>query len=117
MYGGGMRQAGILAAAGLYALDHHRARLRDDHANARAFAERLAGARHLRVDPARVQTNMVMVDLDRGTAAAVVERARGSGILLGAFGPRRIRVVTHLDVDRAGVMRAADLIAEIAASL
>jgi threonine aldolase len=117
MYGGGMRQAGILAAAGLYALDHHRARLRDDHANARALAERLAGARHLRVDPARVQTNMVMVDLDRGTAAAVVERARGAGILLGAFGPRRIRIVTHLDVDRAGVTRAADVIAEIAASL
>jgi threonine aldolase len=117
MYGGGMRQAGVLAAAGLYALDHHRMRLRDDHANARALAERLAGARNLRVDPARVQTNMVMVDLDRGTAATVVERARASGVLLGAFGPRRIRVVTHLDVDRAGVTRAADLIAELAASL
>jgi threonine aldolase len=117
MYGGGMRQAGVLAAAGLYALDHHRARLRDDHANARTLAERLAGARHLRVDPARVQTNMVMVDLDRGTAAAVVERARASGVLLGAFGPRRLRIVTHLDVDRAGVTRASDVIAEIAASL
>ena len=117
MWGGGMRQAGILAAAGLHALDHHRARLRDDHANARALAERLAGARHVRVDPASVQTNMVLIDLDRGTAAAVAERARESGVLLGPFGARRIRAVTHLDVDRAGVMRAGDVIADIAASL
>jgi threonine aldolase len=117
MYGGGMRQAGILAAAGLHALDHHRARLRDDHANARALAERLAGARNVRVDPTRVQTNMAMIDLERGTSAAVVDRARQAGVLLGAFGARRIRVVTHLDVDRTAVMRAADVIAEIAASL
>ncbi|HEY0990289.1 MAG TPA: low-specificity L-threonine aldolase [Kofleriaceae bacterium] len=117
MWGGGMRQAGILAAAGLHALDHHRARLRDDHANARTLAERLAGARHVRVDPATVQTNMVLIDLDRGTAAAVAERARESGVLLGPFGARRIRAVTHLDVDRAGVMRAGDVIADIAASL
>ena len=117
MWGGGMRQAGILAAAGLHALDHHRARLRDDHANARALAERLAGARNLRVDPTRVQTNMVMIDLDRGASAALAERARESGVLLGSFGARRIRAVTHLDVDRAGVMRAGDVIAEIAASL
>jgi threonine aldolase len=117
MYGGGMRQAGILAAAGLYALDHHRARLRDDHANARALAERLVGARNVRTDPTRVQTNMAMIDLERGTSAAVVDRAREAGVLLGAFGARRIRVVTHLDVDRPAVMRAADVIAEIAASL
>jgi threonine aldolase len=117
MYGGGMRQAGILAAAGLYALDHHRARLAEDHANARALAERLAGARNLRIDPARIQTNIAMVDLERGTAAAVVQQARAAGVLLGASGPQRIRVVTHLDVDRAGVLRAADVIAGIAAAL
>jgi len=116
MYGGGMRQAGILAAAGLHALDHHRARLADDHANARALAERLAGARHVRIDPARVQTNIVMIELDRGSPAAVVERARASGILLGLSGAHRIRAVTHLDVDRAAVMRAADVIAELAAA-
>ncbi|HEX2689531.1 MAG TPA: low-specificity L-threonine aldolase [Kofleriaceae bacterium] len=117
MYGGGMRQAGILAAAGLYALDHHRARLRDDHANARVLAERLAGAKHVRVDPSRVQTNIVMIDLERGTPAAVVEQARKAGVLLGALGPHRIRAVTHLDVDRAGVQRAGEVIAEIVASL
>ena len=117
MWGGGMRQAGILAAAGLHAIDHHRSRLRDDHANARALAERLAGVRNLRVDPTRVQTNIVIIDLDSGTAAAVAERARASGVLVGPSAARRIRAVTHLDVDRAGVLRAGDVIAEIAASL
>jgi threonine aldolase len=117
MYGGGMRQAGILAAAGLHALEHHRARLRDDHANARALAERLAGARNVRIDPARVQTNIVMIELDRGTPAAVIERARAAGVLLGSSGAHRIRAVTHLDVDRAAVLRAGDVIAEIAAAL
>jgi threonine aldolase len=116
MYGGGMRQAGILAAAGLHALDHHRARLRDDHANARALAEALAGAKHVRIDPARVQTNIVMIELDRGTPTAVVDRAREVGVLLGTSGAHRLRAVTHLDVDRAGVLRAAEVIAEIAAS-
>jgi len=117
MLGGGMRQAGVLAAAGLYALDHHRARLADDHASAHALAERLAGAHNVRVDPARVQTNIVMIELDRGTPATVVQRAREAGVLLGTSGARRNRLVTHLDVDRAGVLRAADVIAEIAASL
>jgi threonine aldolase len=116
MYGGGMRQAGILAAAGLYALDHHRLRLRDDHANARALAEALAGARHIRVDPARVETNIVMLELDRGTPAAVLPLAREAGVLLGASGAHRLRAVTHLDVDRAAVLRAAQVIAEIVAS-
>jgi threonine aldolase len=117
MYGGGMRQAGILAAAGLHALEHHRARLRDDHANARALAERLAGATNVRVDPARVQTNIVMIELDRGTPAALIQRARDAGVALGSSGAHRIRAVTHLDVDRAAVLRAGDVIAEIAASL
>jgi threonine aldolase len=117
MYGGGMRQAGILAAAGLYALDHHRARLADDHANARALAERLAGAKNVRIDPARVQTNIVMLELHRGSPAAVIQKARDAGVLLGASGAHRIRAVTHLDVDRAQVMRAAEVIADAAAAL
>jgi threonine aldolase len=117
MYGGGMRQAGILAAAGLHALTHHRARLADDHGNARALAEALAGTSGIHVDPGRVHTNIVMIDLTRGTAQAAIELARASGVLLGAAGPRRIRAVTHLDVDRAGVQRAAHVIAEIAATL
>jgi len=111
MYGGGMRQAGVLAAACSYALDHHRARLVDDHANARALAERTG------VAPARVHTNIVMIDLPRDDAARVVAAARERGVLVAATAPRRVRAVTHLDVDRDGVQRAAAVIAEIAAKL
>ncbi len=112
MHGGGMRQAGVLAAAGVYALDHHRARLPEDHANAKALAEALAGTAGLRVAPP--QTNIVMIDLQRGTAAAAIAQARDAGVLLGAAGPQRIRAVTHLDVDREAVLRAAKVIAEVA---
>jgi threonine aldolase len=116
MYGGGMRQAGILAAAGLYALDHHRERLHEDHANARAFAERLVGARNLRVDPTRVHTNINMLHVERGNPAAVVQQAHEAGVLVGLEG-NRIRAITHLDVDRAAVLRAAEVIANAAAAL
>jgi len=117
MHGGGMRQAGILAAGGLHAVQEHRARLADDHANARLLAEQLAGAKNLVVDLSRVHTNIVMIDLAHGTADAVIAIAREDGILLGSAGPQRIRAVTHLDVDTAGVQRAAKVIAEIAAAL
>ena len=117
MHGGGMRQAGILAAAGAYALEHHRARLIDDHANAKALAEALIGASGITIDLTRVHTNIVMMDFERGTAQAVVELAREEGVLLGTAGPHRVRAVTHLDVDRDGVLRAAKVIAEIAAKL
>jgi threonine aldolase len=117
MYGGGMRQSGMLAAAGLYALEHHRARLVEDHANAKIMAEALAGAPGIRVDLTKVQTNIVMIDFERGTARAVVELAREEGVMLGTAGAQRVRAVTHLDVDRDGVLRAAQVIAEIAAKL
>jgi threonine aldolase len=117
MYGGGMRQAGVLAAAGLYALAHHRERLHEDHDNAKRLAEALAGVPGLSVDTTRVHTNIVMIDLERGAASTLVERAREAGVLLGATGARRVRAVTHLDVDRAGVQRAASIIAAIAAKL
>lgn len=130
MYGGGMRQAGILAAGGLWALDHHRARLGEDHANAKAFVEALVGAKHLRIDASRVHTNIVMIDLERGTTAQMIERAKAQGVLLGAalvgavplasegvLSSQRIRAVMHLDVDRDSVVRAAKIIAELAAQL
>jgi threonine aldolase len=117
MQGGGMRQAGILAAAGLFALEHHRARLVEDHANARAFAETLAEVPGLRVDLANVQTNIVMIGIDRGTVPAFIELAKEEGVLVGQNGTRQVRAVMHLDVDREGVMRAAHVIAEIAAKL
>ena len=117
MYGGGMRQVGVLAAAGLFALEHHRPRLHEDHANAKALAEALIDAPGIAVDITRVQTNIVMIDLERGTAPAVVELAREDGVLIHASGAQRLRAVTHLDVTRDGVLHAAKVIAEIAAKL
>ena len=107
--GGGMRQVGIIAAAGLYALDHHVERLADDHENARFLAERLG------VDPATVETNMVVVD--DVPAPAVAEAAKAQGVLVGQVSARRIRLVTHLDVDRAGVERAAKVLTQVIADI
>jgi threonine aldolase len=115
MFGGALRQAGVLAAAGLYALDHNLARLADDHANARAIAERLARCPGVELDASRVETNIVVFTLaDRAPAAAdVVAAAKARGVLLFAFGPRTLRLVTHLDVDAAQCARAADILADI----
>jgi threonine aldolase len=114
MWGGGMRQAGILAAGALFALDHNRARLRDDHDGARRFAELVAAAPGLRVDLAGVETNIVNVDTD-APAESVARAARALGLLLNASGPKRLRAVTHLDVTRDDVERAAGLLARAAA--
>ncbi|MCW5803450.1 MAG: aminotransferase class I/II-fold pyridoxal phosphate-dependent enzyme [Deltaproteobacteria bacterium] len=115
MHGGGMRQVGILAAAGLHALEHHRARLADDHANARALAETLAHRPGISIDLARVHTNIVMIDLQR-PAEPVVAACRAQGVLVGATAAQRIRAVTHLDVDRDACLRAAQVIAAAVAS-
>ncbi|RMG15283.1 MAG: aminotransferase class I/II-fold pyridoxal phosphate-dependent enzyme [Deltaproteobacteria bacterium] len=100
MYGGGMRQAGILAAAGLYALDHHVERLAEDHARARRLAEGLAALPGLDVDVAAVQTNIVFVEVTApGLDAPTLEaQLRERGVAVGAVGPRRLRLVTHLDI-------------------
>ncbi len=105
MAGGGMRQAGLLAAAALYALDHHVERLADDHALARRLADGLAGIDGLAVQPP--QTNIVFADLTgaaRDSSAALLQHLAGQGVL--ATGLYRLRFVTHLDVDAAGVDRA-----------
>ncbi|MCX5748282.1 MAG: aminotransferase class I/II-fold pyridoxal phosphate-dependent enzyme [Proteobacteria bacterium] len=112
MYGGGMRQAGIIAAGGLYAVAHHRPRLAEDHANARALAELVATSPKVSVELARVQTNIVMIDLLEGTTATVIEQCKAHGVLLGTAGPKRLRAVTHLDADRASVQRAARVIVD-----
>jgi threonine aldolase len=114
MLGGGMRQAGILAAAGLYALEHNRARLVEDHANAKRLGDQLAASPRFKLDGAGVDTNIVIADLDGLDAATLVERARDRGVLLNAIGPRRIRLVTHLDVDRAACEKAAEVLAGVA---
>jgi threonine aldolase len=115
MFGGAMRQSGILAAAGLYALDHNLSELPQDHANARTIAERLGGLRGVRLDLATVQTNIVIFHMTEGApdAAAIAVRAKEAGVLISIFGPRRLRAVTHLDVSRDQTARAADLLARV----
>jgi threonine aldolase len=115
MFGGALRQSGILAAAGLYALDRNVGRLADDHANARTLAERIAALHGVALDLATVQTNIVVFHLAPGlpAAAAIVARAREAGVLISALGPRLVRAVTHLDVDRAACLHAADRLAAI----
>jgi threonine aldolase len=102
MAGGTMRQAGVLAAAALYALDHHIDRLADDHARARRMAEGLQGLAGVAVQAP--QTNMVFIDLPHERAAAVVATLRERGVL--ATGLYQLRLVTHLDVDDVGVDHA-----------
>ena len=107
--GGGMRQAGVLAAAGAHALDHHLERLADDHRRAALIAEAVGAG--------PVETNLVPVDLT-GTdwdGPRLAAAARESGVLLSVVGPRRVRLVTHLDVDDAGAVTAADVVARLLA--
>jgi threonine aldolase len=103
--GGGMRQVGILAAAGLHALDHHVERLAEDHAHARLLAEACG------VDPATVDTNIVVVE--RSDAAAFVEAAAEQGVRVATVGPTAVRMVTHLDVSRADAERAAAVLTRL----
>jgi threonine aldolase len=114
MFGGAMRQAGVLAAAALYALDHNYDRLAEDHANARRLAERLASIPGLVVDAAP-PSNIVMADVPRSLPAAseIVARLEKRGVLCLPFGERRLRFVTHLDVDAAGCERAAAAVAAV----
>jgi threonine aldolase len=113
MLGGAMRQSGILAAAGVYALEHHAGRLGEDHENARVIGTALASRPGVRVDLDRLETNIVVLRLDDGApdAATVVARARDEDVLVLAFGPRTVRAVTHLDVSRADCERAAAVLA------
>ena len=105
--GGAMRQAGIIAAAGVYALEHHVERLADDHDNARRLAEGLAGLPGIKIDPADVETNIVIFDVaGKRDAAQTVAQLLDHGVRMGALGPRTVRAVTHLDIDRAGIDRA-----------
>jgi len=116
MLGGAMRQSGILAAAGLYALDQGMARLAEDHANARAIAERIAQTA-ADIDMATVETNIVIFRLPDPLpdAETVVRRAREQGVLVLAFGPRTVRATTHLDVSAGQCRRAGEILASILA--
>ena len=114
MLGGAMRQAGVLAAAGLHALDHHVERLPEDHPNARTIGGRLASVAGVQIDLERLETNIVVFRLGEGApdAATVVARAKERGVLVMAFAARTVRAVTHLDVTAEDCAAAADVLAE-----
>jgi threonine aldolase len=114
MLGGALRQSGILAAAGLYALDQGFDRLAEDHANARLIAERIAQT-EADIDMATVQTNIVIFRLPPHLpdAATVVRLAQEQGVMVGAFAPRTVRATTHLDVSAAQCRRAGEVLAAI----
>jgi threonine aldolase len=122
MVGGGMRQAGVIAAAGLIALERMVDRLADDHAHARTLAEALAAMPGITVDLASVQTNIVILRIDRGdrarSVAATEELVKGCAarkVKIHAMGPSAIRCVTHKDVDAEDIRRAVEAFRELTA--
>jgi threonine aldolase len=102
MFGGGMRQAGIIAAAGIYALDHHIERLRKDHENAKRLALGLKEIKGLSIHPEQVETNIIIFDIEGAgkTALQVRDEMKKEEVLIHALGKTQIRLVTHLDVSR-----------------
>ncbi len=113
MWGGGMRQVGILAAAALYAIENNRARLAEDHEGAKKLAEKLANVDGLSVDLAGVETNIVNIDT-RAPADVLSRAAKDAGLAINASGERRLRAVVHLDVSKDDLDRAATILARIA---
>jgi threonine aldolase len=111
--GGGMRQAGVLAAAGRYALNHHIGRLADDHARAQRLAQALEPLGI--ADPKRVRTNIVALDLARAAldAPSLAAAARAQGVLVSVLGPRNARLVTHLDIDDTGIELASAVLTAV----
>jgi threonine aldolase len=107
--GGTMRQAGILAAAASYALEHHRARLRDDHQHATLLAQHASKIEGVKV--VTPETNIVMLDV--ADAGSVVSKLKERGVLMSQFTPTRVRAVTHLDVDKAAIEKAADELTKV----
>jgi threonine aldolase len=109
MLGAGMRQAGILAAAALFAIAHHRDRLTEDHEHARLFAEKVrSGVDAPEVTVAQPETNIVSIDLPAAAAEIAIAKAKENGLLVATIFPTRLRAVFHLDVSRADVQKAAE---------
>jgi threonine aldolase len=117
--GGAMRQAGIIAAGGVYALRHHVSRLAEDHDNAKAFARGIAGLRGIALDPAHVETNIVIFDVAGTglTAQALADRllATPANVRCSVMGESRLRAVTHLDVSRKQIDAAVEAMAAVTA--
>ncbi len=114
--GGGMRQAGILAAAALYALDHHIDRLADDHANARLFAEQVTAAVPAAIDLEHLATNIVVMDAGERLAADVIAAAADRGVRISKVGAHQLRAVTHLGIDADQCREAGRIVGELLAS-
>jgi threonine aldolase len=115
MFGGAMRQVGIFAAAGFYAIEHNFKKLEEDHKNAKLIASRLAECKKVIIDLSTVQTNIIIFQLSKNSidANSVVSKAREEGVLIFAFGSKTIRAVTHLDVTREQCKKAAGILASI----
>ncbi len=111
MFGGGMRQAGVIAAAALYALDHNIERLAEDHQNAKRLGEALAATGRVSIDLDMVETNIVYFDIDPGfgTAQQVCDRLHEDGVWMMGVSPQRVRAVTHLDVSSAAIDKAIEV--------
>ncbi len=114
LFGGGMRQAGVIAAAALYALDHHIDRLAEDHDNARRLGDAIRQMEGLRLVPDEIDTNIVIFQVDArlGSANELAARLKDAGLLALSVGPRLIRMVTHLDVTRRDIDEAAGILRE-----
>jgi threonine aldolase len=108
MFGGGMRQVGIIASAGIYALDHHLERLKEDHQNAKRLGVGLKEFKGVSIDPRHVETNIVIFDVanTRIAAVEVAEAMKKEGVLIHAFSKTQIRLVTHLDVTTEDIEKA-----------
>ncbi|MCC6511456.1 MAG: low specificity L-threonine aldolase, partial [Pirellulaceae bacterium] len=118
LFGGGMRQVGILAAAAQYALQHNVSRLADDHAHAKLLGEAVASTRGLSLPAAKIETNMVIfrVSPELGTSVNFVSRLAEHGIGALPFGPQLVRLVTHMDVSQAQILQACDVLKKLGAS-
>jgi len=115
IFGGGMRQAGILAAGGLYALEHHIPRLKEDHDNAKNLALQLQKISTVLVDPDRVETNIVVFEVDQRERSTpeLLQAFKEAGVLLNAMGDWVFRAVTHLDVDEQDMEKAAHILSSV----
>lgn len=119
MFGGGMRQVGIIAAAGIYALEHNLSRMEEDHRNARLLAESMTPLAGVSIDLESVVTNIVLVDLDPNVIAvdAFVQALKEAGVLCLPFGPNRVRFMTHLDVSAGDCRIAATAVGQVMGSV
>jgi threonine aldolase len=115
MYGGAMRQAGILAAAGIYALEHHVGRLKDDHDNAKRLARKLQQISAITINPQHVDSNIVIFDVvgHKLTPPAIVAALKQDGVLINAIGGTSFRAVTHLDVSTKQIDAAVEAFAQV----